>query len=322
MINIPDSGPVVILHDTDQDGYGAATAAAHWAETHNTDYKLVPLSKGAYYNGIPFEDLPEEAGLYLVLDFSFEHEKLFTLAERGPVAVIDHHRTFAERVWPTHTPQIGVKEVKGPDGASFIAVYDENRSAAVLTWRALVDTAAREAGAPETEDVPDILHYIEDYDLWNWKYEKTDVVHEGLEAEGYEVEDLMQYINGSTVGLMKAGRVACSYRDKQITHHVKHANVQGVCWDADMGPVEAVIVKCSTSNLKSKLGHRVLEEYPDAHFAIVYTADLVEDKVYCSLRSRGDFDVRRVAESLGGGGHEAAAGCSLSIDKFRAMLTG
>lgn len=331
MIEIPDEGSVVILHDTDQDGYGAAAAAAYWADAHDTKYTLVPLSKGAYHNGLPFEDLPEDdGGLYLVLDFSFENDELFTLSARGPVAVIDHHRTFAERVWPEHAPQMGVKCVQSEDTpGSYVAVYDENCSAAVLTWLALV---AEPPAVDEDEvEIPDVLAYIQDYDLWNWDFSKTSVVHEGLEVEGYEVEDLLGYIGSkagapgkSMNGLMKAGRVAVNYRDKQLRALAKHAKIRTVLVPHKQEGVaqqeNAVFVKCASSNLKSNLADVVLEDDEEAAFACIYTADLVENNVYCSLRSRGGFDVGRVAESFGGGGHEAAAGFKCSVEDFQQWI--
>ena len=42
----------------------------------------------------------------------------------------------------------------------------------------------------------------------------------------------------------------------------------------------------------------------------------------CSLRSNGDVDVGQIAEKLGGGGHDRAAGFSVDKDKISDLLKG
>jgi len=46
--------------------------------------------------------------------------------------------------------------------------------------------------------------------------------------------------------------------------------------------------------------------------AAVLFVELPDGRVKCSLRSRGDIDVRKIAANFGGGGHTAAAGVHLS----------
>ncbi|MGC9223329.1 MAG: DHH family phosphoesterase [Terracidiphilus sp.] len=45
--------------------------------------------------------------------------------------------------------------------------------------------------------------------------------------------------------------------------------------------------------------------------AVVFLSELSDGGVRMSLRSKGDFDVAAIAERLGGGGHQNAAGCTL-----------
>jgi phosphoesterase RecJ-like protein len=44
----------------------------------------------------------------------------------------------------------------------------------------------------------------------------------------------------------------------------------------------------------------------------VFLRELPDRRVRLSLRSKGGIDVARIAESLGGGGHEHASGCTMS----------
>ena len=53
-----------------------------------------------------------------------------------------------------------------------------------------------------------------------------------------------------------------------------------------------------------------LAEVEEAQVAI-YLRELEDEKINCSLRSRDDTDVSKVARSFGGGGHIHAAGCTI-----------
>ncbi len=48
--------------------------------------------------------------------------------------------------------------------------------------------------------------------------------------------------------------------------------------------------------------------------AVAYFKQWEPGVVRISMRSRGDVDVRAVAQSFGGGGHQNAAGCAVSGD--------
>lgn len=54
----------------------------------------------------------------------------------------------------------------------------------------------------------------------------------------------------------------------------------------------------------------------------IFMKEMGEKDYRASLRSRGDFNVQALAEALGGGGHEGAAGCSLagSLEEVKAEI--
>ena len=53
--------------------------------------------------------------------------------------------------------------------------------------------------------------------------------------------------------------------------------------------------------------------------AAVFLRELPEGRIQLSLRSKGRVNVAAIAERLGGGGHESAAGCTLEGPLERAL---
>jgi phosphoesterase RecJ-like protein len=53
--------------------------------------------------------------------------------------------------------------------------------------------------------------------------------------------------------------------------------------------------------------------------AAVFLRELPERRIRLSLRSKGKVNVAAIAERLGGGGHENAAGCTLEGPLVRAL---
>ena len=124
---------VVIYHADCHDGFGAAYAA--WKKLGDT----------ASY--LPWHDhtvAPEgllDKEIYIV-DFSFVRSTIeILIAENKSVVVIDHHQTSE------------VDVVAYPQN-----IFDNNHSGCVLAWQYF---------HPDTE-VPELLRYIEDHDLWRF----------------------------------------------------------------------------------------------------------------------------------------------------------
>ncbi|HEV2444979.1 MAG TPA: DHHA1 domain-containing protein, partial [Candidatus Sulfopaludibacter sp.] len=62
--------------------------------------------------------------------------------------------------------------------------------------------------------------------------------------------------------------------------------------------------------------------------AAVFLRELAENRIRLSLRGKGRVNVAEIAEELGGGGHENAAGCTLdgpldrALDEILTLLRG
>ena len=74
---------------------------------------------------------------------------------------------------------------------------------------------------------------------------------------------------------------------------------------------------CNATLHISELGH-VLATQSGTYALIWYVSQ--DNKVKCSLRSNGDYDVSAIAKAFGGGGHKNAAGFETDIDTLMGWI--
>lgn len=270
-----DSKPIFVLyHANCADGFGAAWAA--WM--HYKDLATyLPVSYG---EPVP-EGIPDGARVFIV-DFSFPREVLLGLNDRCAVTVIDHHKTAEEAL-------------RGLDFARF----DLTKSGAVLTWEYF-----------HKEPVPEMLLYVQDRDLWQWKmgfskelnaclwrgatrdFQTWRVIHQLWHAGAdSSVKDL--YAGGKAICLADALTIEVLVR--------KPAWVRVLGW---------MVPAVNSPVLQSEIGHELLQRHAAAPFALVWWVES-DGRHGFSARARGGedgFDVSVLAKEFGGGGHRAAAG--------------
>lgn len=266
---------LVLYHDNCRDGFGAALAA--WCRFGDTaDYQSVQYGRPA----------PEVAGrdTVYILDFSFPRDELLRMAKRvGSVFVIDHHAS-AERA---------LAGLEG-EAENLYCTFDMQHSGAVLAWQHFFG-----------DDVPVLLQYIEDRDLWRHALPRSEQVALGLGCLPQTFQSWHEVIGAGNDGIRKladAGAAVRQYLDLQIVrltrnpprmrlfgHDVPVLNVPGF--------------------LASDVGNVLSQGEP---FAATYF--LTATQMVVSLRSAPEgLDVSRLAESVGGGGHAHAAGFTLGL---------
>ncbi len=252
----------VLYHADCTDGFGAAWAA--W-KLLGDRASYLPVAHGS-----PPPELPSCARVLLV-DFSYPRQELLGLAARvSGLLVLDHHMS-AQR------------ELQGLDFARF----DMDRSGATLSW------AFFHPGQP----LPELLAYVEDWDLWRHRLPESREVHDALACVPF---DFFAW-DGLEVGLLRAeGRILVRYQDMLIRKVADRAGF------GEVGGHRIPVANCPNS-LRSEVGHELLARFPEAPFVGMWSIDGQGWQGW-SLRSRGDFDVSALASSLGGGGHVAASG--------------
>ena len=254
----------ILYHANCADGFGAAYAA--W-KVLGDQATYLPVRHG---DAPP--DLPVDARV-AVLDFSYPRQTLIDLHQQlAHFLVLDHH-------------QSAQRELADLNYASF----DLNKSGARMAW---------EFWHPQ-HDLPPLLEYIEDRDLWRWALPDSREVSLALQCYPMEFE---LWGSLSVTELRKEGVAIVRFQNQQIARAISRARLQ------ELG--EFTVPTVNSCLLQSEIGDDLCRLYPDAPFSAVYYTNQ-HNKQAWSLRSIGDFDVSEVAKLYGGGGHRNAAGFAL-----------
>lgn len=262
----------VLYHSKCHDGFAAAYCA--WKK-YGDSAKYIPVSYG---KPIP-KDAIEHASEIYILDFAYKGEELVDLSlYQGikKVVVLDHHVTSQADLEPI----IGKHD-------NLDIIFDMKKSGSYLAW---------EYFHPNTP-VPDLIKHISDRDLWDFKLDKSDLIHKALLSYPMEFDLWDELI--LNVAHLKYEGVSCN--------RLYNSLIENICKEAFISVVGGYKVPVvNTSIAWSEVGVRLLELYPTYQFSASFV--VFQERQLWNLRSRGDFDVSKVAKHYGGGGHKHAAG--------------
>ena len=306
---------ICIYHDPCDDGFGSAWAVwRKWGEA--VDFRPTNY-------GLPVPDEAIDGQHVLISDFSFKPDVLEALAARAAsIVILDHHKTaesdlIAYRVasavtaaglapvdeWiaayrfedshPARRSDFGMLHV----APNVLAMFDMNRSGAMLTWRFCFPG----------EKPPQLVRHLQDRDLWHMAlpdtrrlslylrsferdFEKWTVISETLEGRAFSRHDMF----------VEMEAIERAY-DRQLADMVPAARLEKI------GRWHDVPVAHAPYAFASDLAHELLLAHPDAPFAAVCVH--AHGARSYSLRSQDSRqDVSEVARQFGGGGHRNAAG--------------
>lgn len=264
--------PCVIYHAECSDGFGAAYAA-----------RKVFGDSATYLPGYHGRGIPQgvDGKDVVILDFSFKRKEYFELLDRAnSVQLIDHHAS-------------AMKDLEGAPGVFF----DMSKSGARLAWEAFVG-----------QDIPDLIRYIEDIDLWKFQYPETQHVFYGLDTLPMDFEAWAPFLDGpeanrKTHELILDGAAIEKWVQKQVGVLVGKAKTIELLGQSGLAiNAPPMIVNEVGAALAQKCGT----------FGLVWNEDSQGD-LKCSLRSVRDFDASAIAVALGGGGHKNA--CAFRVSK-------
>jgi nanoRNase/pAp phosphatase (c-di-AMP/oligoRNAs hydrolase) len=257
----------ILYHANCYDGFGAAWSA--WKKFgEHAFYQPVQ-----YGEGPPAFSHPRE--VYL-LDFIFVRKVIEELKSQGHrVIIIDHHKS-------------AMKALAGMED-TFI---DMEKSAAVLAWEHFL---------PDVE-VPELLRYVQDYDLW--KFELPSSKEVSLALSTYPME--FSVWDGLDIQALA--------RDGRPLLRLQREMVRQMCDQATLVRFEEYEVPVvNATAYSSEVGEELLKRFRDAPFSVSYY-DRGDKQRHWSLRSRPDFDVSLIAKKHGGGGHKQAAGFETPLE--------
>jgi oligoribonuclease NrnB/cAMP/cGMP phosphodiesterase (DHH superfamily) len=275
---------IVIYHGPGcADGFTAAWVA--WKKLAWRDATFVEAKYG--------DGPPDVAGKdVLIVDFSYPRAVLLDMHEKAKsLQVFDHHKSSAA-------------DLAGLD----FCVFDMHRSGAAIAWDMLHQGERR----------PMLVELVQDRDLWRWKVfqskalnawlgvQERDFLHWEFVATQLE-DDRTGYETTKRIMLVDCGEAILKHIDAYVESTAKNAmtvRFQGI---------HGIPFINAPGMMASELIGKLAE---DAPFAVGWF-QRSDGKFQYSLRSR-EFDVSRVAERFGGGGHRQAAGFEhdLSPEQF------
>ena len=266
---------IIFYHGDCSDGFGGAWAA--WKKFGNkADY--IPL-----YRDNPLPSGLKNKEVYFI-DFTpnSETEMRRLLRDNIRVTCIDHHITAKSSVDLTYKP-----------------LFALNHSGSVLAWQ-YFHPGVR---------VPTLLRYVEDRDIWKWKLPVSKEISEYLDMFDFDFKKWSR-IAGDLESVsrkkeyIKGGRLLLRY---------KTGLLESISGNAELIKFSGKTIYAINSphDFASELGHLLSMRRPP--FAVIWNKESGLIKV--SLRSIGDFNVGKLAQKFGGGGHKHSAGFSFPFKK-------
>lgn len=231
-----------------------------------------------FYPGVYQNEPPDVTGRAVMLvDFSYKRPVMERiLAQAKSVSIIDHHKSAIDDLM-SDPPLVGLD-----------ANFDIGHSGAMLAWMVLFSN----------ERAPQLLHHIEDRDLWKFALPKTREIQAAVFSYPYDFEVWDRLMVMSVEELAKEGEAIERKHFKDI-----HELVGVVTREFVIGGHKVKVANLPYT-LTSDAGHLLAQGMP---FGGCYW-DTPEGRVF-SLRSTDDgMDVAEIAKQYGGGGHRNASG--------------
>ncbi|MCG8592515.1 MAG: DHHA1 domain-containing protein [Proteobacteria bacterium] len=227
------------------------------------------------------------------VDIAPPNEELRTLAERASkVVVLDHHVSSRERF--LRDPALADELQR--DGHHIH--FDLSHSGAILAWNYFHPQQA----------APDLLQYVEDQDLWNWKLPESAAVNAAIASYSRRFEVWDELAGRTVAELASEGSPIVRANEMEVLRSLQNAHPLAL----GSRRIEAV----NATHARSAVGHELAKR---AAFGVAWGCvyRVTGSRVDVSLYSIGDVDVSLVAAEFGGGGHRNAAGFSVPLGRWQ-----
>lgn len=259
---------VIYYHGGCPDGFGGAYAA--WKKFGDTA-EYIPLHRG--------EEVPDVTGVNAYfIDFVYDGETMQALEKQATrLVALDHHA--------------GVREITESVAEH---VFDNDRSGATIAWTYF---------HPD-EEVPELLRYIEDDDLFRFALPETRgmLAYLGVHPFTFEYWDevcALLAVPDARAALLQKTAAYAEYFELLADLAVDKAQLvefEGMrCYFATAHPYKP---------MKSLVGNKLATKLPPV--ALVVAAHPKGFGV--SIRGDGSIDVAKIAAKYGGNGHKSSAG--------------
>ena len=280
---IEDRPTLVIYHANCADGFSAAWCFHNDSKTYGNAYD--------FYPGVYGESPPDCTGRNVILvDFSYKRavvEEMLKTANN--VILIDHHKT-------------AIDDLASLDHENFYRYIDLERSGAMLAWDYLYNQ-----GLPEDERhrPPLLLDYIQDRDLWKFKFSITRDISAAVFSYEYTFENWDILMSGGQAELLKLTVAGAAIERK---HYKDIAELLKICARTFTIGDYNVPTASLPYTMSSDACHTMAKAHRDGtEFAACYW-DTDTHRIFSLRSTTNGMDVSAIAATYGGGGHKHAAG--------------
>lgn len=286
---------LVYYHENCWDGVCAAFLAKKALEA-------LPETDTVYICSVQYNRAPDES---VIMDVT----EIYFVDFAPPPAFITYLDTFyphLKHIYIVDHHETAIKKYVGydaPDKLNLFFSYDNSKSGTGLVASLFMNQ--------ELSSLDNMIPaLIQDRDLWKFEFEETQYFSRYLSLFEPNVRIFEEQIwpIGFNSELMadaiETGRLLEVKYEKDLNYYLAKAveiSIDGHIGAAVNAPYE----------LASDLGHRLAKKY---QYGAVFQVDLVDQTIKFSLRSnKGGFNVAELAAKYGGGGHQPAAGFSISF---------
>lgn len=275
-----------IYHKSCTDG---TTAAAVLLKKF-PDARLFPLShRYTPEDMAPIKEIAQGADVYF-LDCAIGVREFFDIDSR--IVVLDHHEGIKSEL-------DALAEEKKIE-----FVFNNDKSGASLAWMYFF---------PD-EPMPEVIKYVEDYDLWRWTYgDETKYLVNYLYIHINKPPVMLEFFDNSTMaGVMEKGKAIVEYTDFSV------AKIVGSTKSITLRIGTMEIPAYNVTEYQSYIGNEIATLQDST--AVLFT--IQGDSVKFNIRSLDHHtpSALDVATALGGGGHRNATGAGVSLAQFISMI--
>lgn len=291
--------PLVIYHGNCMDGIASLWAAREWlytVEAHAASYG---------------KESPDVTGRDVyILDFSYPRDVLIEMHSKAKsLVVIDHHQSAMDAL----------------HGLAF-ANFDMSRSGCALTWLYFAEKA--NSAIAHDLNIPPILQYIEDRDIWKHALPDTKAIsaylQDSINWEG-SVEDNLNFLSdmdefwhGRYEDYVSKGEYILNARDKLVAETAKGVFYANMVVD---GNNYSIPMCFSLFGIRSEVGHALASLPDNVHKVGVSIQGMHNGKFGLSFRGLEGTDLAlSLAKTFGGGGHKCASGAAIDAKGLTQLL--
>lgn len=279
---------VVFYHFPCLDGFASAMAFhLKWP-----DVNLIPINYGSNTRKTVLDNVIGNNSTIVFADFfpGVETIELLVHGTNRKIIVLDHHKSAEKDARVLF------------DTGVISGIFDMDRSGAGICWDVL-------HGTPR----PKMINYIEDRDIWKWKYGKVSkFFHTFIASHYFDFniwEDILNKTEDDTFlqSYLKEGEAIERKHMKDIRELIDNCTQ----WRKICGHTVPVVNIPYTHG--SETGNLLLDIYPYAPF-VAYYIDMDGYRKWGFRSEDHRVDVSEIAKLLGGGGHKNASGAELPFD--------